>query len=180
MPRPHPADVEVTVAPEGKALSAMLEAGEIDALFTANVPQCVLDGTPHVRRLFPDFEPVERDYHRRTGIFPIMHTVAVRRDLLDAHPELAWPIYQGFLDAKEDAADFYRRGRRLYQAPTMVPWATTVVERNRDEFPEDWWPYGVAANRTTIDAFLRYHHEQGLSSRRFTVEEIFAPALLGT
>ena len=62
----------------------------------------------------------------------------------------------------------------------MVPWATTVVERNCDEFPEDWWPYGVAANRTTIDAFLRYHHEQGLSSRRFTVEEIFAPALLGT
>jgi len=77
MPRPHPADVEVTVAPEGKALSAMLEAGEIDALFTANVPQCVLDGTPHVRRLFPDFEPVERDYHRRTGIFPIMHTQGV-------------------------------------------------------------------------------------------------------
>ena len=106
--------------------------------------------------------------------------MVVRRDLLDAHPELARPIYQGFLDAKKDAADFYRSGRRLYQDPTMVPWVTTVVERNRDEFPEDWWPYGVAANRTTIDAFLRYHHEQGLSSRRFTVEEIFAPALLGT
>jgi hypothetical protein len=137
------------------------------ALFTANVPQCVLDGTPHVRRLFPDFEPVERDYHRRTGIFPIMHTVVVRRDLLDAHPELARPINQGFLDAKEDAADFYRRGRRLYQAPTMVPWATTVVERNRDEFPEDWWPYGVAraARHLTPDP-LSPGHSGSVARRR--------------
>jgi hypothetical protein len=180
-PHPHPADVEVTVAREGRTLAQMLEAGEIDALFSANVPRCVLDGSPNVRRLFPDFEPLERDYHRRTGIFPIMHTVVVPRELLDDHPGLARSLYRAFLDAKNAAADHYRQGRRLYQVATsMIPWTNALFDRNRDEFPEDWWPYGVSANRTTIDTYLRYHHEQGLSARRWTVEEIFTPDLLDT
>ena len=77
--QPYPADVSVTMAPKGTDLGAMLEAGEIDALFSADVPRCVLQGSPKVRRLFPDYEAVERDYYRRTGIFPIMHTVVVTR-----------------------------------------------------------------------------------------------------
>lgn len=181
IPHPHPADVEVTAAPQGKALAQMLEAGEIDALFSANVPQCVLDGSPRVRRLFPDFELLERDYHRRTGIFPIMHTVVVPRALLDSHPGLARSVYRAFLDAKNAAAERYRQGRRLYQVATsMIPWTNALFDRNRDDFAEDWWPYGVAANHTTIDTYLRYHHQQGLSARRYTVEEIFTPDLLDT
>ena len=123
----------------------MLEDGEIDALFTANVPQCVLDGSPRVTRLFPDFEPLERDYYRRTRIFPIMHTVVVLRELLAAHPGLTRSVYRAFLDAKDMAADGYRRGRRLYQVPTMVPWMNALFEHNRELFAEDWWPYGVSA-----------------------------------
>ena len=177
---PHPANVEVTVAPQGKALSSMLDAGEIDALFTANVPQCVLDESPHVTRLFPDFEPLERDYYLRTGIFPIMHTVVLRRELLDAHPGLAHTVYRAFLAAKDAAAGRYRQARRIYEVTTMVPWMNALVERNRQLFPDDWWPYGVTANRTAIDTYLRYHFEQGLSARRWTVEEIFVSELRET
>ncbi|SFK57665.1 4,5-dihydroxyphthalate decarboxylase [Amycolatopsis sacchari] len=178
IPHPHPADVEVTVAAD--SLGAMLDAGEIDALFSANVPQCVLDGSPNVARLFPDFEPLERDYHRRTGIFPIMHAVVVRRELLERRPGLARELYDTFSRAKDAAAGRYRRNRRLYQVQTMLPWAHALVERNTAQFAEDWWPYGISANRTALEAFLRYHHEQGLSKRLLRLDEVFAPELLDT
>jgi 4,5-dihydroxyphthalate decarboxylase len=177
---PHPDGVEITTAPEGRTLSGMLEDGELDALFTANVPQPFLDGSPTIRRLFPDYEPLERDYFARTGTFPIMHTVVARRDLLEAHPGLARAVYTAFLDAKEAGAERYRRFRRLYEIPVMVPWLNPLVERNDRLLGDDWWPYGIAANRTALDTFLRYHHEQGLSARRWTVEEVFAPELLDT
>lgn len=179
-PHPHPADVDVTVAPPGKTLSGMLDAGEIDALFSANVPQCVLDGSPNVARLFPDHEALERDYHRRTGIFPIMHTIVARRELLQDHPGLAHEVHRLFSEAKDAAADRYRRGRRLFEVQTMVPWMHALVERTLEEFPEDWWPYGISANRAALDAFLRYHHEQGLSTRQWEIDEVFAPDLLDT
>jgi hypothetical protein len=178
IPHPHPADVDVTVAPEGKTLSAMLDAGEIDALFSANVPQCVLDGSPNVARLFPDFEPIERDYHRRTGIFPIMHTIVIRRDLVRRRPGIAHDVCRAFAESKDVAADRYRDNRRLYEVQTMVPWMNALVERNGEQFPEDWWPYGISANRTTLDTYLRYHHEQGLSDRRWRIEDVFAAELL--
>jgi len=180
IPHPHPDNVEVSDAPEGRTLNDMLVAGEIDALFSANVPQCVLDGSPNVARLFPDFEPLERDYHRRTGIFPIMHTIVARRDLLREHPGLAHEIHHVFGAAKEAAADRYRRNRRLYQVQTMVPWMNALIERNNEQFAEDWWPYGISANHVTLETYLRYHYEQGLSSRRWKVEEVFAPQLLDT
>jgi hypothetical protein len=180
IPHPHPAEVEVTVAPAGKTLNAMIDAGEIDALFSANVPQCALDGSPNVARLFPDFEPLERDYYRRTGIFPIMHTVVIRKDLLRDRPRLAREVYRAFSQAKDAAADRYRRDRRLYQVQTMVPWMNALVDRNGEEFPEDWWPYGISANRAALDAYLRYHYEQGLSSRQWKIEDVFAAELLNT
>ncbi|MDT5152058.1 MAG: hypothetical protein QOI01_3791 [Mycobacterium sp.] len=178
IPHPHPAGLDVTVAPEGRALSQMLEAGEIDALFTANVPQPVLDGSPHVKRLFGEFEPIERDYFHRTGVFPMMHTVVVKRELLDADPAIARRIYRAFLSAKDVAAERYRQGRRLYEVHNMVPWMNALFEQNRALFADDWFPYGMSANRTAIDAYLRYHHEQGLSPRRWTADQVFATELL--
>ena len=178
IPHPHPADVDVTVAPAGKTLNAMLEAGEIDALFSANVPQCVLDGSPDVGRLFPDYEPLERDYYRRTAIFPMMHMIVIRRDLVRDRPDLAGDVYRAFLRAKDAAADRYRRGRRLFQVQTMVPWMSALVDRDHEDLPEDWWPYGIAANRAALDAYLRYHYEQGLSTRQWKIEDVFVPELL--
>jgi hypothetical protein len=170
---PHPADVDVTDAPEGRTLSAMLEAGEIDALFSANVPQPVLDGSTRIRRLFEDYETVERDYYRRTGIFPIMHTVAVPRSLLSAHPGLDRAIYRAYLEAKDAGAQKYRDSERLYQVHHMLPWTNALFEANTRLLPYDWWPYGIEANRHALDTFLRYHYEQGLSARRWTVDEAF-------
>lgn len=177
---PRPDGVEVTPAPAGKSLSGMLADGEIDALFTANVPQPVLDSSPAIRRLFRDHRTVERDYYRRTGVFPMMHALAVPRPLLDAHPGLARAVYEGFFRAKEVAADRYRAGRRLFQATHMLPWTNALFEENDALFPRDWWPYGIAANRHALDTFLRYHFEQGLSTQRRTIEEVFAADLLGT
>ncbi|WP_433664036.1 4,5-dihydroxyphthalate decarboxylase [Nocardia sp. CA-128927] len=177
---PHPDNLDITATPAGKTLSAMLDSGEIDALFTANVPQPFLDGSPHIGRLFPDYEPLERDYYRRTGYFPIMHTVVVRRELLEHNPGLARALYTAFLEAKQAGAQRYRRFRHLYQTPLMVPWLNPLLEANDRLVGEDWWPYGVSANWKALDTFLGYHYEQGLSARRWTVEEIIAPDLLDT
>jgi hypothetical protein len=170
---PHPSDVEVDVAPADTSLGEMLQAGDIDALFTANVPQCVLDGSPRIKRLFPDFESIERKYHRRTGIFPMMHTVVISRRLIKAHPGVVGSVYEAFEQSKGIAAEHYRQHERLYQVQTMVPWTNALFERNRAEFGDDWWPYGLDVNRTAIDTYLRYHHEQGLSQRRLRADDIF-------
>jgi 4,5-dihydroxyphthalate decarboxylase len=158
----------------------MLETGEIDALFTATAPQPALDGSPHVKRLFGDSEPVERDYFRRTGIFPMMHTIVVKRALLDVDPTLAGRVYRAFLSAKDVAPERYRQRRRLYEVHNMVPWMNALFEENRALFADDWFPYGMSANRTAIDTYLRYHHEQGVSSRRWTADQVFASELAGS
>jgi 4,5-dihydroxyphthalate decarboxylase len=181
VPQVRPDGIDITAAPQDKSLAQMLERGEIDALFTANVPQTVLDGTAkNIVRLFPDYETVERDYYQRTGIYPMMHPVVMRKDLLAAQPGLARAVYDGFLRAKAEAERRYEHARRLFGAPLMLPWADHLLERNSAFFPADWWPYGTAANRHTIDTFLRYHYEQGLSERRLSVEEVLVPELLDT
>ena len=180
VPHTHPAHVEVSNVAEGKELGAMLEAGEIEALISADVPKCVLQHSPKVGRLFPNYEQIERDYYERTGIFPIMHTVVIRRDLLARNPELARPVYEGFCNAKKAAEETYRHGQIFNSMGTMFPWFSRLIEEDIATLGEDWWPYGIAANRRALDAVLRYHHEQGITDRLFTVEDIFLPELLGT
>lgn len=176
----HPDNVDVTLTPEGKALGPMLEAGEIDALISALVPQAFLNGSPNVARLFPDAEILERDYYRRTGIYPIMHTVVVRRDLLAQNPGLAQRIYQGFCASRDVELEHLKHGRFDHQIDVTVPWFDHLYEENRRLLGDDWWAYGVEANRKTIDTFLRYSFEQGLSKTRLTCEDIFTPELLDT
>ena len=177
---PHPANVQVSDIPQGKELGAMLEAGEIDALISADVPKCMLEHSPKVGRLFDNVREVERDYFKRTGIFPIMHTVVVRRDLLAQQPALGPAIYQGFCDAKKQAEEKYKHGLIFNSMGTMFPWFSQLVEEDLAVLGQDWWPYGIAANRKALDAVLRYHHEQGITSQLLTVEDIFLPALLNT
>ncbi len=179
IPHLHPPHIEVTSDP-GKDLGEMLEAGEIDALISANVPRCILNNSPKVTRLFEDYETVEREYYRRSGIFPIMHTVVISREVLAQHPYLARTVYQGFCDAKNAAADQYRRGLIFNNMGIMIPWLSKLINDDRRVLGDDWWPYGVEANRKAVDAFCRYHFEQGLSKRRLTCEDIFVPELLET
>ena len=174
VPLIHPANVDVRPAPEGRGLSAMLEAGEIDALISARVPQCVVDGSPEVGRLFPDYEAVERDYYARTGVYPIMHAVVVRRELAAERPDIVQAVYRAFTEAKDVALGRYRQGATGQHMELMVPWFTPLHARNRKLFGDDFFAYGIEPNRKAVDTFLRYFHEQGLSERRFAVDEIFA------
>jgi hypothetical protein len=175
--KPVPADVQLTYARAEDDLGEMLAAGEIDALISADAPKCVLEKQPSVGRLFEDYETVERDYFKRTGIFPIMHMVAVKKALA-SDAELMRAIYKGFCDAKDVMADKLRKGMTFNNMTVMIPWLSRLMQENIDTLGVDWWPYGIAANRPAIEAFLRYHYEQGLSKRPWTIEELFVPALL--
>jgi ABC-type nitrate/sulfonate/bicarbonate transport system substrate-binding protein len=179
IPQPVPDGVHVRHAEGDQTLSTLLETGEIDALLSVDVPQSVLDGsTNKIRRLFVDYETVERDYYRRTGIFPMMHVVAIRRELA-AEPGLAESIYQAFCQAKGIVQEHYRANAAKQHMAVITPWFSELFAENRALLGEDWWPYGLDANRKAVDTFLRYHHEQGLSQRLLTSEDIFAPAFLG-
>jgi 4,5-dihydroxyphthalate decarboxylase len=180
VPKPHPANVEVSDIPEGKELGAMLEAGEIDALISADNPKCILENSPKVCRLFADYVSVERDYYKRTGIFPIMHTVVIRKDTLAQNPGLATTLYKAFCDAKDAAVKEYEHGHIFNNMATMFPWFSRLLEEDREVLGPDWWPYGIEANRKAIDAILRYHYEQGITDRTFRIQDIFAPELLNT
>ncbi|MEH2332426.1 hypothetical protein [Nostoc sp.] len=180
IPHPHPANVEVEQAPEGTDLGEMLKEGEIDALIAADVPKCVLEKSLKVAHLFEDYEVIERAYYQRTGIFPIMHVVVVRKELASERPEIVKAVYKGFCDAKDAVQEQYKKGMIFNNMATMMPWFSKLVDEDRTLLGDDWWPYGVEANRKAVDTFLRYHFEQGLSKRRLTCEDIFVPELLGT
>jgi 4,5-dihydroxyphthalate decarboxylase len=155
-----------------QTLAKMLADGEIDALYTARTPSTFATRPATVRRLFEDYVATERDYYRRTRMFPIMHTVVIRRDVYRAHPWIARSLYKAFAEAKRRAQDDLGATNAL---SSMLPWQIAHVEEARREIGDDWWPYGLAANRAVLDTFLRYHHEQGLSKRRLAPEDLFAP-----
>jgi 4,5-dihydroxyphthalate decarboxylase len=158
-----------------QTLSSMLARGDIDALYTARTPSTFRAGGGPVKRLFEDFHTVERDYFRRTGIFPIMHTVVVRRDIYDRHPWVAQSLYKAFRAAQRDTYDDLSQTAAL---KTMLPWLIAHVEETRREMGDDFWPYGVEPNRRALTTFLRYSHEQGLATARLEPEQLFAPETL--
>jgi 4,5-dihydroxyphthalate decarboxylase len=162
------------IGPE-QTLSQMLRDGEIDALYTARAPSSFRAGDHRVVRLFPDYREIERDYFRSTGIFPIMHTIALRRDVYEANRWIAQSLQKAFIQAQ---ARTYADLKESAALKAMLPWLNHHVEEAIAEMGEDYWPYGFERNRATLDTFLRYHHEQGLSKRRLAPEELFAPESL--
>lgn len=163
-----PPEVSVTPIPAGKTLSAMLAAGELDAVYAAGQP--VGFGTlPQLRRLFEDFPAVEADYYRKTGIFPIMHTVVVRRALYEQHPWIARSLTKAFDAALEIAyADLAQRNA----LKVMLPWLDRHLADTIEVLGPRYWDYGIQANRNALETFSRYHHEQGLTERPRRAEEI--------
>ena len=149
----------------GTTLEDMLERGEIDALMTVMIPKTL--GTT-VRRLVPDFRDVERAYYRKTRIFPIMHTLVLRRAVYEAHTWLAVSMYRAFVQARDMAL------RHLYDTDALtvsLPWVIDEIERGR-EIP---WDYSIEGSRPTLEALVQYLDEQGLTRRRMDVAELFAP-----
>jgi 4,5-dihydroxyphthalate decarboxylase len=170
-----PSTIKLSRIPAGKTLSRMLAEGELDALVTARAPSTFHTQPDAVKRLFPDYVDQEKAYYRRTKIFPIMHTVVIRRDVYAANPWVAQSLAKAFGAAKARAYASYDQTAAL---PAMVPWLTAHIEEAKREMGADWWPYGVAANRQVLETFLRYHHEQGLSQRLLAPEELFAKETL--
>jgi 4,5-dihydroxyphthalate decarboxylase len=170
-----PASIRVKPIGPTQTLSQMIAAGDIDALVTARAPSTFATQPDKVQRLFPDYVENEKEYYRRTKIFPIMHTVVIRRDVYRKNPWVAQSLYKAFVAAKAKALELYHQTAAM---PAMLPWFVAHVEEARREMGEDWWPYGLAPNRHVLDTFLRYHHEQGLSKRRIAPEELFAKETL--
>lgn len=170
-----PDNIKVRPIGRGKTLGAMLEAGELDALYTARAPTTFYQPGSRIRRLFPDYPEVEREYFRNTGIFPIMHCIVIRRDVYREHPWVAQSLLKAFTQAQRKTYE----DMNLTGSPMiMLPWVITLIEETRRVMGEDYWPYGFTRNREVIATFLRYHHEQGLSPRRLEPEELFAPESL--
>jgi 4,5-dihydroxyphthalate decarboxylase len=162
-------------AANGKTLSQLLAEGALDAVISARQPSCFVAGHPLVRRLFPDYRAVERDYFRRTGVFPIMHAVGIRRDVAEKHPWLPASAYKAFVQAKRLAdAEF----SEVTALKIGLPWLTAEFDATREVMGNDFWSYGVEPNRKTLELMARYSYEQGLAVRRISVEEMFAPSTL--
>ena len=156
-----------------QTLAAMLRDGGIDALVTARKPS-TYDGV-RVRRLFVDYQRVEQAYWRSTGIFPIMHVVAIRREVYEANRWVARALLKAFAEAQ---ALTYQGLRETAALKGMLPWFNAHVEDTVDLMGDDFWPYGLQRNHKVIETFLRYHAEQGLSDGILTPEDLFAPETL--
>jgi 4,5-dihydroxyphthalate decarboxylase len=159
-----------------KGLAEMLVDGEIDALITARVEPHYERGDPRVARLFPTPREAERAYYAKTKIHPIMHVAVVKRALAEQHPWLPASLYKAFDAAKNLVLDHIDGFGGVVVA--TAPWLNHEIEEARRLFGRDFWPYGVAAARTTLDAMTRWSHEQGLSPRRLTPADLFAPTTL--
>jgi 4,5-dihydroxyphthalate decarboxylase len=170
-----PPRIQVQRIGAAETLSAMLADGTIDALYTPRTPSSFRGGTGRVRRLFENFIEVERDYFRRTRIFPIMHTVVIRRDVYERAPWVAQSLFKAFSEAQQAT---YANLIETAALKVMLPWLPAHVEETRREMGEDFWPYGLEPNRHVLDTFLRYSFEQGLAKQRLRPEDLFAPETL--
>jgi len=170
-----PASIDLQQVADGKTLSGMLEAGELDALISARAPSCFERGAPHVARLFPDYRSTEEDYYRRTKIFPTMHIIGIRKSLVERHPWLPVSMFKAFLQAKELTMRELGQIGHLF---VTLPWGVSEYEKACSLMGADYWSYGFHANRHVLETFTRYHHEQGISAHKVAPEELFAASTL--
>lgn len=165
-----PLEIDCQAIPAHRTLSEMFDQGELDGLITPRAPRSFLRGMPHAARLFPDYVPVELAYYQKTQIFPIMHLVGIRRELVERHPWLPVSVFKAFLAAKAAVE---------YRYPTMLnPWAPAEFERIRSLLGDDLWSYHVEPNRHLLETFVTFSQEQGILPRKISVEEMFAPSTL--
>lgn len=164
-------DIDIEFIGDDVSLDQLLESGQIDAYFGARKPDSYRT-SDRVQRLFPDYQQAERDYFRRTGIFPMMHTVVVREDLVDRHPWILESMFKAFVESKQWAMQQMRfSGTHRY----MIPWLQAHVEEIDELFGGDPWPYGLEENRVAIETFLGYLVDQGFLSTAPPIEQLFTP-----
>ena len=154
-----------------RTLNEMIESGEIDAMMSPRMPTCFLNGSPHVRRLFPDYKQAEMNYFKTTGLFPIMHVIVIKRSVYQKEPWVAQTLYKGFCTAKDLCM------RQLYDTNILrisLPWTSAEYEETRDLMTADYWPYGLEPNRDNLETLHGYLYEQGLIRQKLDLDELFA------
>jgi 4,5-dihydroxyphthalate decarboxylase len=171
-----PRGLRLTVVAD-RTLSDMLLAGDLDAVLSARAPTPFSSADPRVRRLFVDYRPVELAYARKTGIFPIMHVVAMRREVYERDRWLAMNLFKAFDEARRRSLE---RAGDTAASFFPLPWIPDQLRLARELFGEDPWPYGIDANRTTLEVFLQYAFEQGVCRRLLTVESLFPAEVQAT
>ena len=170
-----PKGVSIKMGPAGKDESDLLESGEVDALFHAGEPRAYIEGHPKVARLFPDYRTTERAYFAKTGIFPIMHAVAIKKSTVKKHPWLVEAVFQAYSHSKQKAYEYMAKAAWFKDS---LPWFGQEFQETRELMGDNYYSYGIKANRKVLEALFRYSHQQGLCSRELTLDELFVPASL--
>ena len=169
-----PEGLSYSMGPAGMDESDLLESGAVDALFHAAEPRAYMQGHPDVARIFPNSRATEQAYFANTGIFPIMHSVAIRKDVLKENPWLAEAVFNAYSQAKQKTYEYLTKAA-WYK--TSLPWVSQELEDTRNIMGKNFWTYGLTeSNRKTLDTIFRNSYEQGLCNRKLTVEELFHPA----
>ncbi len=172
-----PEGVKIENAPEDRTISEMLRDGEIDGFIAPRPPSHGALSHPHVGWLFDDPTMVAKDYYKRTGIFPIMHVLGIKKELAQTQPWLPAALLKAFTQSKQAALELLAD---TSATKVTLPFVEEQLKSARETLGNDFWSYGVQANRNTLDAFLRHHHQQGLSSRKVSIDELFHPATYET
>ncbi len=172
-----PAGIDIEPITGHQTLGQALTGGEVDALYSPRPPREYLDGDPRVLRLFPDPRAAEIEYYRKSGIFPIMHTIVIRREVYERDRWLAQALVKAFSAAKDIATGALRYAASL---AVSLPFAYREIEEVVALMGEDYWCYGLEPNRKTLQTLVRYSHEQGLIARRPPVEDLFAAESLSS
>ena len=170
-----PPGLKLTRLPDDKSVEAMLAEGELDAVLHPDIIEPILRKDPRVGRLFPDYKTEEQAYFARTGIFPIMHVLGLKQELVEKHPWVVPNLYQAFDEAKNIAMKRMRN-------PRLVPlaWYQEAWEEQEQLLGPDPWEYGLTdANSRNFETLVGYSHEQGLISRRLPLDELFLPVSQG-
>jgi len=169
------ADFPIELGPPNVDEAQLLLSGQGDALITAITPRAFLEGDPGIRRLFPDVRAAEQGYFKKTGLFPIMHVIAIRRDAIEADPGLPKAVFEMYSQAKQVT---YTNMETTTSLKVTLPWVTQEFEQTREIMGNNFWPYGIEANRKELDLVMRYCYEQGLAKELREFEEIFDPSTL--
>ncbi|WP_269501287.1 ABC transporter substrate-binding protein [Burkholderia sp. IMCC1007] len=170
-----PEDVRLENAPEGRTISDLLAAGEIDAVIGPRAPSCFDRGHPEVKYLFDDPHKAAADWYSRTKLFPIMHTLGIRKTLVERHPWLPGAVMKGFEKSKALAL---KRLSDTSATKITLPFVEDQLRAARKLMGTDFWSYGFAENERIVDRFLERHYAEGLSSRRLEARELFHPSTL--
>lgn len=172
-----PSDVRVEQAPDGTTISELLDRGEIDGFMAPRPPSRAALANPNVGWLFDDPTAIAKDYYQRTGVFPIMHVAAIRKELAERHPWLPGAVFKAFTQSKAAAIELLSD---TSATKVTLPFVEEQLQAARQTMGEDYWSYGVTPALRTLETFARHHHEQGLSARHVRVAELFHPSTYET